>query len=143
MPQERGCSLHHKSKSDLFPVSPGRRRLGSQSFTPSRHRSHSRSSTPGSLTIGISPPHTSRKQPVAKPPRLMEVTPTQSPAQKTPKLKSLVQRAPAMKNYHDPRIIPSTKTPRSSSDTLWEIWTEKLTTWKSDAWLPSTHKPQS
>ena len=26
----------------------------------------------------------------------------QSPAQKTPKLKSLVQRAPATKNYHDP-----------------------------------------
>ena len=32
----------------------------------------------------------------------MEATPTQSPAQKTPKLKSLVQRVPAMKNYHDP-----------------------------------------
>ena len=32
----------------------------------------------------------------------MEATPTQSPAQKTPKLKSLVQRAPATKNYRDP-----------------------------------------
>ena len=32
----------------------------------------------------------------------MEVTPTQSLAQKTPKLKSLVQRAPATKNYRDP-----------------------------------------
>ena len=32
----------------------------------------------------------------------MEAMPTQLPAQKTPKLKSLVQRAPATKNYHDP-----------------------------------------
>ena len=32
----------------------------------------------------------------------MEATPTQSPAQKTPKLKSLVQRAPTTRNYHDP-----------------------------------------
>ena len=39
---------------------------------------------------------------MAKPLRPMEATPTQSPAQKTPKLKSLVQRAPATKNYHDP-----------------------------------------
>ena len=31
----------------------------------------------------------------------MEETPTQSPAQKTPKLKSLVQRAPATKNYRN------------------------------------------
>ena len=41
-------------------------------------------------------------RPVAKTPRPMEATPMQSPAQKTPKLKSLVQRAPATKNYHDP-----------------------------------------
>ena len=46
--------------------------------------------------------HTSRKRPVAKTPRPMEATPTQSPAQKTPKLKSLGQRVPATKNYHDP-----------------------------------------
>ena len=32
----------------------------------------------------------------------MEVTPTQSLVQKTPKLKSLVQRAPATKSYWDP-----------------------------------------
>ena len=32
----------------------------------------------------------------------MEVTPTQSLAKKTPKLKSLVQRVPATKNYQDP-----------------------------------------
>ena len=103
MPQERGRSLHRKSKSDLqFPASPGRRCLGSWSFTPSRHCSHSRSSTPGQSCRRDSTPHTSRKQPVAKPPRPTEVTLTQSPAQKTPKLKSLVQRAPATKNYHDP-----------------------------------------
>ena len=46
--------------------------------------------------------HTSRKRPVAKTPRPMEATPMQSPPKKTPKLKSLVQRAPATKNYHDP-----------------------------------------
>ena len=34
--------------------------------------------------------------------RPTEATPTQSPAQKTPKLKSLVQRVPTTKNYHDP-----------------------------------------
>ena len=39
---------------------------------------------------------------MAKTPRLTEATPTQSPAQKTPKLKSLVQRAPTTKNYCDP-----------------------------------------
>ena len=38
---------------------------------------------------------------MAKTPRPTEATPTQSPAQKTPKLKSLVQRAPATKNYCD------------------------------------------
>ena len=32
----------------------------------------------------------------------MEVTPTQAPAQKTPKQRSLVQRAPTTKNYHNP-----------------------------------------
>ena len=39
---------------------------------------------------------------MAKTPRQTEATPTQSPAQKTPKLKSLVQRVPATKNYRDP-----------------------------------------
>ena len=42
-PRERGCSLHRKSKSDLqYPASPGRRHLGSWSFTPFGHHSHSR-----------------------------------------------------------------------------------------------------
>ena len=113
MPQERGRSLHHKSKSDLqFPASPGRRHLGSWSFTPSRHCSHSRSSMSSQSRHRDSTPHTSRKRPVAKPPRPMEVTPTQSPAQKTPKLKSLVQRAPAMKNYRDPPYNSVNKDPK-------------------------------
>ena len=108
-PQERGRSLHHKSKSDLqYPASPGRRRPGSRSFTPfghqshSRHRSNSRSSMPGQTRHRDSTPHTSRKRPVAKTSRPTEATPTQSPAQKTPKLKSLVQRMPTTKNYRDP-----------------------------------------
>ena len=112
-PQERGRSLHRKSTSDLqFLASPGRRHLGSRSFTPSRHYSHSRSSTPSQSHHRDSTPHTSRKQPVAKPLRPTEVTPTQSLAQKTPKLKSLVQRAPAMKNYHDPLYNSLDKDPK-------------------------------
>ena len=114
-PQERGCSLHHKSKSDIqYPALPGRRHLGSRSFTPfghrshsrprslSRHRSQSQSSTPGRSHHRDSTPHTSRKRPVAKTLKPTEAAPTQSPAQKTPKLKSLVQRVPTTKNYHDP-----------------------------------------
>ena len=113
MPQERGRSLHCKSKSDLqYPTLPGRRCPGSQSFTPSRHHSHSRSSMPGQSHCRNSTPHTSRKQPVAKPPRLTEATPTQSLAQKTPKLKILVQRVPAMKNYLDPLYNSLDKDPK-------------------------------
>ena len=111
--------------------SPGRRCLGSRSFTPfghlshrrprshSRHHSHSQSSTPGQSHCRDSTPHTSRKRPVAKTPRLMEATPMQSPAQKTPKLKSLVQRVPTTKNYHaTPHTIVLTRTPRNSSSLL-------------------------
>ena len=102
-PWERGQSLHHKSKSDLqFPASPGRRYPGSWSFIPSRPCSNSRSSIPSQPHHRDSTPHTSRKWPVTKPPRPTEVTPTQSPAKKTPKLKSIVQRAPTTKNYQDP-----------------------------------------
>ena len=76
MPPKRGRSLHCKSKTDLqFPALPGRRRPGSRSFTSSRHRSHSRSSTPGRSCCRDSTPHTSRKRPVAKPLRPTEVTP--------------------------------------------------------------------
>ena len=62
MPWERGRSLHHNSKSDLqFPASPGRRRPGSQSFTPSRPCFHGRSSTPSQSHCRDSTLHTSRK----------------------------------------------------------------------------------
>ena len=130
---------------------PGKRRPGSLSFTPFGHRSHSRpqshrrphshsrSSTPGQSCCRDSAPHTSRKRPVAKTPRLTEATPTQSPTQKTPKLKSLVQRAPATKNYHKSCIIALTNTPRNSSSNLWEIWIGRLVTWRLDAWQPSIH----
>ena len=102
-PQERGRSLHHKSKSDLqFPASPGRRHPGSQSFTWSRPHLNSRSSTPSQSHCRDYTLHTSRKWPVTKPLRLTEVTPTRSLAQKTLKLKSIVQRVPATKNYWDP-----------------------------------------
>ena len=114
-PRERGRSLHCKSKSDIqYPASPGRRHPDSRSFTPfghrsnsrpqslSRHCSQSRSSTPSHSHHRDSTLHTSRKRLVAKTPKPTEATPMQSPAQKTPKLKSLVQRAPATKNYHDP-----------------------------------------
>ena len=59
-----------------------------------------------------STPHSSRKRPVAKTLKLTEGTPTQSPAQKTPKLKSLVQRVPATKNYHDPPYHCLNKDPK-------------------------------
>ena len=60
--QERGRSLHHKSKSDLqFLALPSRRHPGSRSFTPSRPCSHSRSSTPSQSCHRDSTPHTSRK----------------------------------------------------------------------------------
>ena len=113
--QERGRSLHHKSKSDLqYRTLPGRRHPSSQSFiphmaclhsrsgTPSRQCSHSRSTTLKGAQCRDSTPHTSRKQPVAWPPKPTVVTPMQSPVQKTLKLKSLVQRASATKNYQDP-----------------------------------------
>ena len=67
---------------------------------------------PGQSHCRDSTPHTSRKQPVAKPPRLTKVTPTQSLAQKTPKLKSLVQRAPTTKNYRDPPYNSLDKDPK-------------------------------
>ena len=100
---ERGRSLHHKSKSDLqFPASPGRRCPGSWSYTLSRQCSKSRNSTPSQSCQRDSTPHTSRKHLVTKLQRPAEAMPTQSLAQKTPKLKSLVQRAPATRNYRNP-----------------------------------------
>ena len=47
-------------------------------------------------------PHTSRKCLVNLQPRPAEPIPTHSPAQKIPKLKSVVQKVPTTKCYHDP-----------------------------------------
>ena len=131
VPQERGRSLHHKSKSDLqYPTSPSRRCPSSQSFiplmaclhsrsgTPSRQRSHSRSTTLKGAQCRDSTPHTSRKRPVAWPPRPTEVTLMQSPVQKTLNLKSLVQRASATKNYQDPPYKALETDPR---DFIWYL----------------------
>ena len=97
------CMGRPRSRSET----PGQRRPQSRHNTPSRHHSlsrsetpdtwcpHSRSSIPNSSRRRDSTLHTSRKWPVNHPPRPMEVTPTQSPAQKMPKLKSIIQWAPA------------------------------------------------
>ena len=57
---------------------------------------------PAGLAAGIPPRTPPGNNQWPNPPRPTEVTPTQSSAQKTPKLKSLVQRTLAMKNYCDP-----------------------------------------
>ena len=49
---------------------------------------------------------------MAKTLRPMEATPMQSPAHKTLKLKSLVQRAPTVKNYHNPLYNCLNKDPK-------------------------------
>ena len=73
---------------------------------------------PGHSRYRDSIPHTSRKRPVAKTPKPTEATPTQLLAQKIPKLKSLVQRAPATKNYHDPHYHCFDKDPK---EFIWYI----------------------
>ena len=113
----RGHSLQRmdKHKADRILASPGKRHPGSQSYTPcecahtpcnhshsgyhssSRRHSHSRRSS-RSATPNHDRPHdgdsTSQKQPVDPKSRPTQPTLTQSPAQKTPKLKSVIQRAP-------------------------------------------------
>ena len=140
-PQERGRSLHHKSKSDLrYLALPGKRRPGSWSFTQctlhshsrhhshskhrshSRHHSYSRSSMPNQSRHRDSTPHSSRKRPVAKTPKPTEPTLTQSPTQKTPKLKSIILQRITV-TPHTSALI---RTPRNSFGTSWEIWMESL-----------------
>ena len=125
MPQERGCSLQRmdKRKADRIPASPGKRHPGSRSYTPcecartphnrsqsghllpSRCRSHSRCHS-HSITPNCDRPHdrvsTSQKQPVDPKSRPTEPTQTQSPTQKTPKLKSVIQRAPTYQHFPKP-----------------------------------------
>ena len=125
MPRERGRSLQRKDehKADQIPASPGKRRPGSQSYTPcerartphnrsqSGHRSSSRCPSHSrhcsrSTTPNRDQPRdhdsTSRKQLVDPKPRPIQPTPTQSPAQKTPKLKSIIQRVPAYQHFPKP-----------------------------------------
>ena len=99
---------------------PGKRHLGSRSYTSCEHartprnrcqsghrsssrcRSHSRCRS-RSATPNRDRPRdhdsTSRKRPVDPKPRPTQPMPTQSPAQKTLKLKSVIQRAPAYQHF--------------------------------------------
>ena len=116
-PRERGRSLQwmEKHKVDRILASPGKRHPGSLSYTPcehartphnhsqsghcssSRHHSHSRCHS-CSATPNHDQPHDhdsmSRKRPVDPKSRPTQPTPTQSPTQKMPKLKSIIQRVP-------------------------------------------------
>ena len=78
-------------------------------------------------------PHTSRKCPVNLIPKPVESTPTQSLAQKTPKLKSVVQRVPASKHYQDPPFKALKESPIDFVNYLMELSAAKPMTWKSDA----------
>ena len=121
-PRERGRSLQRKDKhkADQIPASPGKRRPGSQSYTPcecvctprnrsqSGHRSSSRRHSHSRCRSRSTTPNyhrpcdrdsTSWKQLVDPKPRPIQPTPTQSPTQKTPKLKSVIQRAPTYQHF--------------------------------------------
>ena len=134
-PRERGHSLQRmdKHKADRIPASPGKRHLGSWSYTPcelvrtphnrsqsrhhlpSRHRSHSRCCS-RSTTPNRDRPRdhdsTSWKRPVDPKSRPTQPTPTQSPAQKTLKLKSIIQRAPAYQHFPKPPYKSLRKEPK-------------------------------
>ena len=135
-PWERGRSLQRKSdkhKADWIPASPGKRHPGSQSYTPCKHactprnRSQSRHCSSSRrhshsrrCSHSASPNHdqpcdhdfTSQKWPVDPKPRPIQPTPTQSPAQKTPKLKSVIQRAPAYQHFPKPPYKSLRKDPK-------------------------------
>ena len=125
-PQERGRSLQRKDKhkADWIPASPGKRHLGSQSYTPcecactphnrsqsghhssSRCRSHSRHHSCSATPNHDRPREcdsTPQKRPVDPKPRPTQPTPTQSPTQKMPKLKSIIQRVPTYQHF--PKLL--------------------------------------
>ena len=77
--------------------------------------------------------HTSRKCPVNPISKPVESTPTQSLAQKIPKLKSVDQRAPATKRYQDPPFKTLKESPIDFMKYLMELSAAKPMTWKSDA----------
>ena len=134
-PWERGRSLQQKDKhkADWIPASPGKRRPGSRSYTPcerartprncsqsghrssSRHCSHSRRCS-RSATPNCDRPRDrysmSRKRPVDPKPRPTQPIPTQSPAQKMPKLKSVIQRVPTYQHFPKPPYKSLRKEPK-------------------------------
>ena len=135
MPRERGHSLQRKDKhkADRIPASPGKRHPGSKSYTPckcahtprncskSGHRSSSRRSSHSrchscSATPNHDRPHdhdsTSRKRPVDPKSRPIQPMPTQSPTQKTLKLKSVIQRVPAYQHFPKPPYKSLRKDPK-------------------------------
>ena len=136
MPRERGSSLQQKSdkhKADRIPASPSKRCPGSWSYTPcecahtpcnrsqsrhhssSRRRSHSRRHSRSAKPNRDRPrdhDSTSQKWPVDPKPRPIQPTPTQSPTQKTLKLKSVIQRAPAYQHFPKPPYKSLRKDPK-------------------------------
>ena len=122
MPREIGRSLQQKdkNKADWILASPGKRHPGSRSYTPckcahtprnhsqSGHRSSSRCHSHSRChSCSTTPNHDwpcdhdsmSLKQPVDPKPRPTQPMPTQSPAQKMPKLKSVIKRVPAYQHF--------------------------------------------
>ena len=134
-PRERGHSLQQKDKhkADQILASPGKRRPGSRSYTPcecartqhnhsqsghrssSRCRSHSRRCS-HSPTLNCDWPRdhdsTSQKRLVDPKPRPIQPMPTQSPTQKTPILKSIIQRVPAYQHFSKPPYKSLRKDPK-------------------------------
>ena len=120
-------------------ASPGKRRLGSRSYTPcectrtphncsqsghhsssrrcSHIRHHSRSATPNH-DQPCDRNSTSRKWPVDPKSRPTQPTPTQSPAQKMLKLKSVIQRAPTYQHFPKPPYKSLRKEPK---DFIWYL----------------------
>ena len=134
-PRKRGRSLQQKDmhKADRIPASPGKRRPGSWSYTPcehartpgnrsqsghhssSRHHSHSRCHSHSATPNHDRPrDHDSMswKWLVDPKPRPIQPMPTQSPAQKTPKLKSIIQRVPAYQHFSKPPYKSLRKDPK-------------------------------
>ena len=132
---ERGRSLQRKDKhkADRIPASPGKRHPGSRSYTPCEcahtPRNHSQSGHCSSSrchshsrchSCSATPNHDrprdhdsmSQKWPVDPKPRPTQPTPTQSPTQKTPKLKSIIQRVPAYQHFPKPPYKSLRKEPK-------------------------------
>ena len=122
-----------KHKADRIPASPGKRCPGSRSYTPcecartphnrsqsghllpSRRHSHSRCrshSTTPNRDWPRDRDSTSWKRPVDPKSRPTQPTPTQSPTQKMPKLKSVIQRVPTYQHFPKPPYKSLRKEPK-------------------------------